>query len=848
MVAPVREYERQYSAQGADQGRRATAEDFGVAGGLMDLGQGIGQAAAIMQKHEETRELADAQLKMVESDPVWEEQQTELHNKAQPGVSTAKQLQTDMSSYYKTLSGNYKTETARRYVQLHGMKMTQDKVAASARFDVDLAVKDRFAKMDTIFTANSRMAYENPESYAQRRDAILNDSKNRIGVFDMPGDARVNVAVDKEVSRRIEGMAFMAASGAIRDPVVRGQIVGAAQPPAKTNVDLIGSLIQREGGYVVNDAGRGETNFGINKAAHPNVDIKGLTKEKAAEIYKRDYWDAFGIGNLDPSVQAVVFDGVVNHGSQFKTQLVEAAKNGATAQQLGDMRVAEYKRLVESNPEKFGKYEKSWIKRVDETVQMASAPSMVDTPPELKQKPEWWNDLSPEKQIQITNQAITLNNHEKRVAEAALQNTLKDVEAHVSIYGKLPADLPKANAFPDPVQYQKFQAYTDAVRQMEAVIDAPASVQMEALQRMKPEYGKDAPGVFDYKENVYQHSKKMIADANAAREKDQVGAAYSRSFSSASPIKPIEDFEPDNFIKAMNERFPVSDAIAKNAGLKPKHLMNAEAANMNKFINNLTQDELNPWLDKIINGTNDKQRLREVFRQAMPNDKAFQVATDIALSNEVPMERSDTDMNAVLFGRRVMNATFKGTGTEQEKAYKSAMLPSNADAMRQISAYSGQLNIPVGQLETLAEAVTAHYIGSALSKNTNQNLSLSDKDLKEQNKQAFNKSIEAIMGQKNGSYVGTKAGSTVVLRPYAMDEGTFMNRIQQQVDIQTAGKYQWGEYSLNVTPDSKYEVVIAGRPPFVVDPHERPYRDEGMRVPAPTPTAIQSIPEMAYYQ
>uniref|UniRef100_UPI0039E582BF glycosyl hydrolase 108 family protein n=1 Tax=Klebsiella pneumoniae TaxID=573 RepID=UPI0039E582BF len=56
--------------------------------------------------------------------------------------------------------------------------------------------------------------------------------------------------------------------------------------------DLIGRVLGHEGGYVNDprDPG-GETQFGISKRAYPNVDIKGLTRETAISIYKRDFWD-----------------------------------------------------------------------------------------------------------------------------------------------------------------------------------------------------------------------------------------------------------------------------------------------------------------------------------------------------------------------------------------------------------------------------------------------------------------------------------------------------------------------------------------------------------------------------
>ena len=58
-------------------------------------------------------------------------------------------------------------------------------------------------------------------------------------------------------------------------------------------------VLRMEGGYVNDpkDPG-GETNFGIAKKSYPGVDIKNLTEEQAEEIYKRDYWEKYNIGEL----------------------------------------------------------------------------------------------------------------------------------------------------------------------------------------------------------------------------------------------------------------------------------------------------------------------------------------------------------------------------------------------------------------------------------------------------------------------------------------------------------------------------------------------------------------------
>lgn len=70
-----------------------------------------------------------------------------------------------------------------------------------------------------------------------------------------------------------------------------------------------------EGGYVNDPADPGgETKYGISKRAYPDEDIANLTPERAAEIYRPDYWDAAHCNDLPWPVNLVVFDGAVNQG------------------------------------------------------------------------------------------------------------------------------------------------------------------------------------------------------------------------------------------------------------------------------------------------------------------------------------------------------------------------------------------------------------------------------------------------------------------------------------------------------------------------------------------------------
>ena len=123
--------------------------------------------------------------------------------------------------------------------------------------------------------------------------------------------------------------------------------------------------LKYEGGYVKDDAGKGESNFGINKSANPDVDVKNLTKEKARELYKKRYWDAIGgdaLAAKDPALATIAFDTAVNMGVSKASQLIAQSKGDPSA--MLSMRQQHYDKLIKDNPKKFAPYEKGWKDRV----------------------------------------------------------------------------------------------------------------------------------------------------------------------------------------------------------------------------------------------------------------------------------------------------------------------------------------------------------------------------------------------------------------------------------------------------------------------------------------------------
>ena len=154
-------------------------------------------------------------------------------------------------------------------------------------------------------------------------------------------------------------------------------------------------ILHHEGGYVNHpkDPG-GETNLGVTKRVYEEwggtKDMKDLTVEDVAPIYKKGYWDKMKGDDLPGGLDLCVFDFGVNAGpgrsaKYLQTMIGTVADGGIGPNTLA--KVAEYVEAhgIESTIENFQaerqKYYESlstfdtfgrgWTRRVDETTELA---------------------------------------------------------------------------------------------------------------------------------------------------------------------------------------------------------------------------------------------------------------------------------------------------------------------------------------------------------------------------------------------------------------------------------------------------------------------------------------------
>jgi lysozyme family protein len=138
-------------------------------------------------------------------------------------------------------------------------------------------------------------------------------------------------------------------------------------------------VVAREGGYTEDDVGA-PANYGINQAAHPELDVKTLTPQGAQRI-RYEYWRAVGgdeIAQNNPQLATAVYDTAVMTGPNRAKQLL--AQSGGDASAFLQLRTSYLNDLVRKNPEKYGSVAPGWTERTNMLAQQTgSAPVSEQT-------------------------------------------------------------------------------------------------------------------------------------------------------------------------------------------------------------------------------------------------------------------------------------------------------------------------------------------------------------------------------------------------------------------------------------------------------------------------------------
>jgi len=88
------------------------------------------------------------------------------------------------------------------------------------------------------------------------------------------------------------------------------------------------TLAEDDGNWTGGKRGSGVlkgTKYGISAARYPDLDIANLTPDAAAAIYRRDWWDRYGLGRLPMPLAQKLLDAGVNIGMSDALRCLQRA-------------------------------------------------------------------------------------------------------------------------------------------------------------------------------------------------------------------------------------------------------------------------------------------------------------------------------------------------------------------------------------------------------------------------------------------------------------------------------------------------------------------------------------------
>lgn len=381
------------------------------------------------------------------------------------------------------------------------------------------------SQLDDQIQTGSKVVYQDPSQY----DSVVKQVKTTIA--NMP-DLTAPEKIDL-LQKRLPEIAQYATLGFInQDP--KGAYETLKQDDAYSP-GLEGALkftFKHEGGLNPADTNGTPSNFGINQKAHPEVDVTKLTKDQAAQIYKKDYWDKIGGDKLaaqDPKLAMAVFDTAVIAGVPKAKALLN--QSGGDPSKYMELRADYQNSLLKEDPGKYGKYANAWASRNRELRNQL----LPDGMPHMTGK-SFVDDLSVEKAWTYKNIADTRN---RQTLAVEAQTFKSNLDNSISMFkdGKIDPNPLQRDQFISTFgeeeglrQYQEYANIQQMGHDINSMQSMPTDQIMESLKNNEPKPGAG------YKEADARYGIMSQAAVRTMKAREDDPSAYVLKTS-----KPVQD-------------------------------------------------------------------------------------------------------------------------------------------------------------------------------------------------------------------------------------------------------------------------------------------------------------------
>ena len=550
-------------------------------------------------------------------------------------------------------------------------------------------------------------------------------------------------------------------------------------------------IFKKEGGYNADDGNGSPVNFGINQGANPDIDVKNLTKEKAAQIYKQRYWDAIGGDNLSPGVALMAMDAAVNQGVGFAKDML--AKSGGDINEMAAMRRDRYEEIIQKNPSK-AKYAKVWEDRVASALKQAGA-DVVITPlsPDgtaqntgrVKIGAPWYDLATFDEQQKFRqyadqkfNQMQTELNKERQNLASGLELETRNITEMVS-RGVAPEGQPRTlgdfqAAYQNPERaaqaYAGYQTAWDTAQTTSRFNGMPTQ---ELAQVMREPAPAATDPDFAVKSNFQQVRQNAAVQIMAARQKDPWAYAQAtKDFNAgiADPSKP-------DFADVIKQRAAALPQLMQKYGVTtPNVLTEAEASVIGERMAQLPADDRIKTLKTLRGAIADDGVYANLLNTLRPDSPVTVLAGNIAAVGgtvRVGGEAVSTDKIASRIARGEDLLNPRGADKKSDGGKGAAFpMPKEPDMRLQWTTEVGTAYAGFPDAEAHAyQAYRAYYAARAAEKG------LTDGTV---NQDIQNEAITAATGGIGKLDPNGLMNSYRVILPYGMAQDEFQDKAAVQ--------------------------------------------------------------------
>jgi len=150
-------------------------------------------------------------------------------------------------------------------------------------------------------------------------------------------------------------------------------------------------VLTNEGGYNASDMNGKPVNFGINQGANPDIDVKGLTREGAKQLYHDRYWVPSGAEDLPSNLQAPYFDVYIRNPAVAKRALSQSGGDPIKFMEITNG----YFRHLGQTPDG-QRYAKSWANRDSRNLSIATGAPHITSKADFDALPSGTEFIAPD--------------------------------------------------------------------------------------------------------------------------------------------------------------------------------------------------------------------------------------------------------------------------------------------------------------------------------------------------------------------------------------------------------------------------------------------------------------------